>query len=82
MHYNHTASPSDRGQLVKMLILLNHMVYFDQILHTYACQHCLNTDMRSSLFYGRGFAEHQSDRSVSENADLNHKVNFDKSLHT
>ena len=39
------------------------MVYLDQILHAYACQHCLITDMRKSIFDGRGFAEHQSDRS-------------------
>ena len=26
------------------------MVYFEQILHTYACQHCLTTGMRNKLF--------------------------------
>ena len=36
------------------------MVYFDKILHTYACQHFLTTGMHSSLFYGHGFAKHQS----------------------
>ena len=30
--------------------LLNVMVYFDQILHTNACQHYLTTGMRNSLF--------------------------------
>ena len=30
------------------------MVYFDQILHTHACQQCVTTDMRNSLFDGRG----------------------------
>ena len=46
-----------------------HMVYFDHILHTYACQHSLATGMRNHLFDGRGFAEHQSSLlwSVSEN---------------
>ena len=34
------------------------MVYFDQILHTYACQHYLTTCMSKSLVYGRGLAEH------------------------
>ena len=29
------------------------MVYFDQILHTSACQHCLTTGMRNSLFEGQ-----------------------------
>ena len=46
------------------------MVYFDQILHTYACQICLTTGMRNSHYGGRGFAEHQSGQSwsVSVNA--------------
>ena len=26
------------------------MVYFDQILHTHACQHCLTSGMRNSFF--------------------------------
>ena len=45
------------------------MVYFDHILHTYACQHSLTTVMQNHLFDGRGFAEHQSNLlwSVSEN---------------
>ena len=30
--------------------LLNHMVYFDQILHANACQHDLATGMCNSLF--------------------------------
>ena len=34
------------------------MVYFDQILHTNACQHYLTTVMCNSLFDGRGFAGH------------------------
>ena len=29
---------------------LNHMVYFGQSLHTYACQCCVTTGMRMSLF--------------------------------
>ena len=34
------------------------MVYLDQILHKYACQHSLTTGMCDSLFFdGRGFAE-------------------------
>ena len=33
--------------------------YFDQILQTYACQHCLTTGMRNSLLNDRGFAERQ-----------------------
>ena len=45
LHCNHYVSssirPSVRYQLVKMFKLLNHMVYFDQILH--ACQHSLTT---------------------------------------
>ena len=47
-----------------------HMEYVDQILHAYACQHCLTTEMRNGLFDGHGFAEHQSgwSWSVSENA--------------
>ena len=40
------------------------MVYFIQILHTYACQHCLTTGMCYILFDGRGFAEHQSDQTT------------------
>ena len=31
MHFNHCVSPSVHGQLVKMLITLEHMVYLDQI---------------------------------------------------
>ena len=49
------------------------MVYFDQILHTYAWQHCLITGMHYSIFDGRVFAEHQSGRSsfISKNAHKN-----------
>ena len=32
------------------------MVYFDHIIHSYAC----TTGMRNQVFDGRGFAEHQS----------------------
>ena len=35
------------------------MVYFNHIVHAYACQHCLTTVSRNSLFDGKGFAEHQ-----------------------
>ena len=38
--------------LVKILIIL----YFDEILHKYACQHFLSTG--STIFDGRRFAEH------------------------
>ena len=41
------------------------MVYFEQMLHTYACQHFLTTDTHKSLFDGQGFAEYQSGRSWS-----------------
>ena len=48
------------------------MVYFDldQILRTYAGQHCQTNGMRNIIFYGRGFADHQSgwSWSASENA--------------
>ena len=46
------------------------MVYFDQVLQAYACQHYLTTGMCNSRFNGRGFAEHHFSRlwSVSENA--------------
>ena len=39
-------SPASRGQLVKML---NHMTYYDLILHTYeyTFQHCLDTGMQT-----------------------------------
>ena len=48
---------------------LNHMVYFDQILHTNACQHYLTTGMCNSLFDGRGFPAHHFSRlSVGESA--------------
>ena len=40
MHFNRCVSrsvrPSVRGQLVTMLRTLNHMVYFDQIMHNSA----------------------------------------------
>ena len=29
---------------------LNRIIYFDKILHTYTCQHCLKTGMHNSLF--------------------------------
>ena len=35
------------------------MEYFDKILHTYTCQHCIITGMHNNIFDGRGFAEHQ-----------------------
>ena len=46
------------------------MVYIDQVLHTYACQHSINFGMQNHFFEGQGFAEHQSSLlwSVSENA--------------
>ena len=34
------------------------MVYFDQILHTNACQYYLTIGMCSRLLNGQGFAEH------------------------
>ena len=42
VHYNHCVSPSVRPLAVSVM---NRTVYFDQILHTYACQHCLTTGM-------------------------------------
>ena len=33
-------------KLVKMLILLNHMVYLDQTLYTYLLEHCPATGMQ------------------------------------
>ena len=33
---------SDCPQSNKYILLLNHTVYFDQTLHTYACQHSSN----------------------------------------
>ena len=50
--------------------LLNHTIYFDQMLHTNACQHYLTTGMFNSLSDGRGFVEHHFSRkwSVSEDA--------------
>ena len=64
VHNNHYASLS---QLVKNSLLLNHMVYFDQILRAYACQHCLTTGMRTcdSLFHRRYIAWKLSGRSWS-----------------
>ena len=46
------------------------MVYFNQILHTYACQHIEALAFITAFFGGRGFAKHQFGRSwsVSENA--------------
>ena len=62
---NHCVSPFDHlavcyRQLMKMLITLEPHGIFYQILH----------GMLNSLFYGRGFAQHQSGQSwsVSENA--------------
>ena len=62
--------PSVNGQLAKMLITLEPHVYFDQILHTNACQQYLITGICNSIFYGRGLAEHHYSWlwSVSENA--------------
>ena len=40
------------------------MLYLDQILHTCACQHGLSMACVRVFFDGRGFAEHQSGRSV------------------
>ena len=34
------------------------MVYFDQILHTYAYQHSLTNGLQNHIFNGRGFGEH------------------------
>ena len=31
------------SKLFKIFITLEHMVYFDQVVHTYACWHCLTT---------------------------------------
>ena len=45
--------------------LSSHMIYVDQILHTYVYQHCLTEGMRNSLFDGLGFAEHQPGQSGS-----------------
>ena len=57
------------------------MVYFDHILHTYACQYSQTTGMQNHLFDGRGFAKHQFRRlwSVSE---MNRTVYLDQILHT
>ena len=46
------------------------MAYFDQVLHTNACQHYLTTGMCNILFDVRGFAKDHFSRllSVSENA--------------
>ena len=41
------------------------MVYFDRILHMYACQHCLTAGMHNSFFDGQGFPEHQFHKSWS-----------------
>ena len=49
-HNYHFVSLSVCGQLVKMLILLNHMVNPYQVLHTNACQHFLATGMNTSHF--------------------------------
>ena len=71
--------PPVRGQFVKMLITLErHGIYFDQILHTYACQHCLTIDMRNSFFDGRGFAEHHPGGLwlVSENAHTSRTTRY------
>ena len=46
------------------------MVYYDQILHAYACQHCLTTGKCNSLCDGQGFAEHQICRSSSVSEKL------------
>ena len=40
-------------------MLLNHMVNFDHILHTYA-QHPLTTGIRNHFIDGQGLTEHQS----------------------
>ena len=65
---------------------LTVMIYFDQMLHTCTCQHCLTTVMRNALFDGRGFAEHQSGRlrSVSEfdHYSLNKMVYLDQTFRT
>ena len=56
-HYNRSVSPSVFVHLsinskCKCSELLNHKVYFEEILHTYmyACQHCITTGMRNILF--------------------------------
>ena len=59
------------GQLVKMLITLDHMVYLDRVLHANACQHYLTTGMCNILFLdGQGFAEYHFSwlLSITENA--------------
>ena len=68
VHYNHCVSPSVRPLAVRQNAHNSLTTWL--IMHTYACQHCQNTGMRNSLFYGRGLAEHQSGRlwSVCENA--------------
>ena len=40
-------SPTGRGQLVKIFINLDHMVYMDKILHTYLFLHCPATGMQN-----------------------------------
>ena len=52
------------GHLVKMLI--NHMVYLDQMLHTYLFEHCPATGMQNG----------------EEFLLLNHMVYLDQMLHT
>ena len=59
LHYNHYVSLSVCPS-VENASLLNHRFYIDQVLHTNACQHFLTTGMYTSLFDGRGFAEHLS----------------------
>ena len=58
------------------------MVYFDQNLHTYACQYSLTTDMQTNIIDVRGFAEYQfRPLGVSELINiylLNHIVYFVK----
>ena len=51
-----------------MLIALNHMVYFVQILHTNACQHYLAHGMQNRLVDGRRYSEHKfRPLAISEN---------------
>ena len=71
LHYNHYVSSSVHYQLVTMLIIYEpHGIFCLHYAYKNAFQHYLTTGMCNILFDGRGFAEHQSNRSwsVSENA--------------
>ena len=47
-------------QLAKTLMTLDPHRHFDKISYIFTFQHCLMTGRHNSLFYGRGFVEHQS----------------------